>query len=165
MCTYRTESTSDGYNVAAFLLLSSSLSHPNMKLYESAEKFDEVSLTKHCFLLNMSMDGCSVRLLFSALSYVWKWRCMSGGEWEENLPLIIETQILLFVLTTSTMSEAMEMTVSCFSFFLSRFQQRDTTMKWRVTINFRWCNYPKVHNHSIIQRMLHQSPVHLWLRR
>lgn len=70
MCTYRTESTSDGYNAAAFLLLSSSLSLPNMKLYESAEKFDEVSLTKHCFLLNMSMDGCSVRWLFSALSYV-----------------------------------------------------------------------------------------------
>lgn len=129
----------------------------------------EQSVIDHCFLLllNMSMDRqCEVYFWLSRRCVKMKMyiRLGRGRKWEENLPLITDFSSLSFVVVVC---ERMEMTFF-HSLSLSLFRlQKDITMKWLlVTINFRRCNYPtKVHNHSIIQRMYRQSPVHLWHRR
>lgn len=153
------------------------------KLYKNiwkCRKLNKVSLTiVFCCLICLWIDN--VRFIFGSHVGVWKWRCICelwcgerGEKMREKLTpnysnsdffpfLSFMRKFLLKYKSVYNVCERMEMTV--FFLSLSRFQ-KDITMKWLVTINFRWCNYPtKVHNHSIIQRMYHQSQVHLWHRR
>lgn len=138
----------------------------------------ERSVIDHCFLLNMSMDRRLKvfffrRFIFGLVVYVKKWRCGETALWKmrrKNLPPNYRAQIFLvfrvFHLSrvwTNVWTNGNDSFSHCF--LLIDYLQKDITMKWLVTINFRWCNYPKVHNHSIIQRMYHQSQVHLWHRR